>query len=506
MKIPITMATQHPDSASRFLSAKDEIKEAILSFKPFEKGGFDCDEQMIDYEGKLTPYHQPRWIVEAIAKELELTPGTDYLLTPRIPAEKLEEVDRQIMVLWSVISANRYSRLYGGDCVKYAIHPMVETTKELIVLHRRILKLGKFAEEEAGLHNLDVRLIPLFEDALKMVEIDKIMDGYCQGLIGLGEEYDYFRIFLGKSDTAMIYGHLSSVLALKLGLSKIAKWSENIGINVYPIIGVGKLPFRGHLSPENVGRFVKEYVGYHTVTIQSGLRYDIGIEGTKRVIECLRENVARPIKKFDEETENFLLECMRICTNCYLRFIFPISHIFSLSDFIPERRERMERMIYPRSFSPCLSFIADEKLLSILPEESMYLPRAIKFTATLYLIGIPPSLIGTGRTLDEIAEEIGESALEQIITEIYPSLLSDIRYDLQFYDEALARRYVNKDVLKLVKEDVKKIGDIFGIKREETELGKLHSEILWSIKDRLDANKEIADLALESGKIRDSLG
>jgi phosphoenolpyruvate carboxylase len=65
---------------------------------------------------------------------------------------------------------------------------------------------------------------------------------------------------------------------------------------------------------------------------------------------------------------------------------------------------------------------------------------------------------------------------------------------------------VNKDVLKLVKEDVEKIEDIFGIKREETELGKLHSEILWNIKNRLDANREIADLALESGKIRGSLG
>jgi phosphoenolpyruvate carboxylase len=61
-------------------------------------------------------------------------------------------------------------------------------------------------------------------------------------------------------------------------------------------------------------------------------------------------------------------------------------------------------------------------------------------------------------------------------------------------------------VLKLVEEDIRKIEDIFGIKREKTELGEAHSKILQNIKDRLDAKEEIADLALESGKIRGSLG
>jgi len=45
------MCTQHPDSTVR-VSSDQEVDEAIVAFTMY-----GCDEIMIDYEGKLTPYN-----------------------------------------------------------------------------------------------------------------------------------------------------------------------------------------------------------------------------------------------------------------------------------------------------------------------------------------------------------------------------------------------------------------------------------------------------------------
>ena len=54
-KIPVTMATQHPDNAcpayfngKRFMSAQDEIEECYRCFSEL-----DVDEYMWDWEGKF---------------------------------------------------------------------------------------------------------------------------------------------------------------------------------------------------------------------------------------------------------------------------------------------------------------------------------------------------------------------------------------------------------------------------------------------------------------------
>jgi len=48
-KIPIAMATQHADSASKHVSVKEEVDEAVISFK--RDGGYGCDEYLVDYMG-----------------------------------------------------------------------------------------------------------------------------------------------------------------------------------------------------------------------------------------------------------------------------------------------------------------------------------------------------------------------------------------------------------------------------------------------------------------------
>jgi len=433
-----------------------------------------------------------------------MVPGEDYFLTPRIPSERLEGIDRQMMTLLSIVTANRHSQFYGGNCVNFVIHPMVEKEQQLITSHRRLIKINKFVQEEMGLKEAEMSLVPLFEDVVNLLNATSILGEYVKGMREYGVEQKELRVFIGKSDSAMIYGHGSSILALKIALSRLEKWSEKSGIQVHPIIGVGKLPFRGHLSPENVHNFAKEYAGYRTVTIQSGLRYDVGVQGVREVIEGLKEGLKTEAKVLEEE--ELLIQCMKVLSTNYIKTALLLADtIYRISDITPERRERMGRTYYPRSFNACLFFIRDEELSYAAPEV-VSLPRAIKFVASLYTMGVPPSAIGMGRGLRGIEERLGEKALD-LFLKVCQSFKFDLEFDLQFYDEELMRMYnINRKAMSMIKEDLDEISSIFGLKPERTELGVLHSKLLKEAGRKITSGQRADAEILEAGRLRGSLG
>ena len=98
-----------------------------------------------------------------------------------------------------------------------------------------------------------------------------------------GYEIKDLRLMLGRSDSAMIYGMVASVLAVKGDYFDCCATGNEHGVEIYPIFGGGVLPFRGHVSLDNFERLISDFAGIRTVTVQSGLRYDCDSEAARQV-------------------------------------------------------------------------------------------------------------------------------------------------------------------------------------------------------------------------------
>lgn len=507
--IPLAMATQHPDSASRAFTARDEVNEAVKDLLPPSKGGFGLDEKMVDYEGKLTPYHQVSWIVEALLDH-GLVPGEDFLLTPRIPSEKLEEAERQVMVLWGVIVANKKAvESVGEPAVRYIITPMCSRGYEVFVLQRRIIKMQKLAEEEIGAKTGTVEVIPLVEDMSSLLHVEKVVEGMKNALLNnLGFHYSHYRILLGKSDTALAHGHLASSVVLVVATNKLHDLADEWGTPIYPILGVGALPFRGHLSPSGVEAFVKQYAGYATVTIQSGLRYDMGHGAVEKVIRVLKDWLGSQKGSDWVRQLSLVAKVARLATAEYLRIAVKLSgQVLALAHAVPKRRDRLSHNRYGRSFLASLRFTNDHALISSLVghAKKARLPRAITFSASLYSAGLPPSLIGLGQGLERIRKELGENIVEELL-KVLPLLKRDFVVDTAYYVPEVASAFFGERVVAEIEKGLELASTFLGVERSVPD--EVYVKEIRMIKEALSRGDITAaqEHVIRAGIIRGSLG
>ena len=132
MYIPRLMCTQHPDSTIK-VSTAEKVEEAAVAYL-----AYGCDEVMVDYEGKATPYSQPRDIA-AKAISLGIPLGERYFITPRIPNPRLEDFERSMLALEASVIANSYSRKVADvDAVRWIILPMVEDFETLTLVYKAL--------------------------------------------------------------------------------------------------------------------------------------------------------------------------------------------------------------------------------------------------------------------------------------------------------------------------------------------------------------------------------
>ncbi len=422
--IPRLMCTQHPDATVK-ITAAEEVDEALVSFV-----AYSCDEVMVDYEGKTTPYSQPKEIVTKCHKA-ELPLGERYFITPRMPNPKHEELERAMLTVEAALLANYFSvKLMGRQAIKWIVLPMVADVETLHLVYRVLLRKQKIYEEELGVKWEPVEIIPLIEDPFAQLKAEDLLGVL---ISKMEEKPARMRLFLGKSDSAVKYGHLASALAIVKVLSAFPQIEEKLGVKLHPILGMGSPPFRGGINnPRLVHIETVQYVGYSTVTVQSAIRYDASYDEYNFVKEmllnacCLRTLRASPTDELEV--------VITMASSRYRSLLSKYADkVAEMARVIPSTRDRVSWTIYGRTI------VGHDRVVNM--------PRAIVYTASWYAMGVPPTFLDA-ETIVELARQDKLNAVLKVL----PSLRNEWSYDAQFYDPVTAEKYVGSELVKTIEE------------------------------------------------------
>lgn len=392
-KIPRVMSTQHPDNVTQpffadesVLGGEDEIQEAYYAFSHL-----GCDEQMWDCEGKEVDSFVVRKLLTKYPhffKENRL--GKDVFLTLRVPNPTVEKDEAKVLLetLEGIPRAYDTAKIfYQEDTppIFEVILPMTASWQCLnrIYLYYKDFVAGKqdklFFEGDLTISEwigkfkpAEINVIPLVEDKDHLLSAHQIVRDYLRD-----KKVNYQRVFLARSDPAMNYGLISSVLLNKVALQRLDAFSREIGIEIFPIIGVGACPFRGNFKPTNIENCLEEYPSVQTFTVQSAFKYDYPTDQVVGAIEKIRRSERGLAAPVDEVR---CLEIIEKTSRAYaqqVEFLAPL--INEVAKHVPSRRKRKLHIGlfgYSRSV------------------QGISLPRAIGFCAALYSIGLPPEILG----------------------------------------------------------------------------------------------------------------
>lgn len=495
------MATQHPDNAHAayflnqpYVSAADEIAECYECFS-----NLGVEEYMWDWEGKF--------VDEAVIDRLfqdyydyfkKNQLGKDKFLTFRIPNIWEEPSHRLPRVYMNLISADHAAKRFkfNQPPLFEVILPMARRADQLCHLQDKFQKIltasEDFFDEKSSLKLLDV--IPLFEEVETMAEADTILKTYADFL---QKDYnykpEYMRVFLARSDPAMNAGLLPTMLAVKSAISSYHEFGEANGIKIYPWIGGGSLPFRGAINPENIDNAIEEYKGSASMTVQSSFRYDYKLPMVKTAIQkinkLLPENLnsyRRITKKEAEQIKKFNVDAKKMYQQT-VESIAPV--INNIASQIPGNRERVQHV----GISGYFRGMGKVKL-----------PRAIKFTGSLYSIGIPPELIGMGRAL----EHARKTGMLELIEELYLGLRRDLEHAGHYFNRENLNMLIKKDdAWKDIDKDIKLIEEILDIKIGPiTNKHMIHRNLSSNTFYDMETEHDITVDLLRAARIRKSLG
>jgi len=528
------MMTQHPDAASRCVSVQEEVDEAVYGLLPSPKG-LGIEEIMIDFEGKLTPYHQTGQIVLELLNK-GITPGKDVHITPRVASASKETVFRQLMALMSIVEANvRAIEQTKTQAVKEVIIPMCETAMDIVEARKRIGDVIQLGHREFGIEEdiNSIQPIPLVEEVPELLSIDSMLSEYIEKCQALGFHTERIRFMVGRSDPALSYGMVPAVLAAKVAVAKAFEIGAGYGIETIPILGAGSLPFRGHVTLENIDNVLATYPGVRTITIQSAMRYDHGFDKTRKLAALLRERLTeKSALRLAKEEIEVICELVAIFTKHYLSTFFKIHDLIcKISDIVPQQRDRLTRygaLGYARDIARperLAAFINDDELRQELqalrPHLGLPLPRVIAYVASMYSMGVPPEFVGTGRGLNEVRDKYGEEGVRRLI-EYYPSIKSDMQFAGRFLGLGVAKDYLPEEVLLEIKRDVEGVEKILGVSvGPQNPDDEFHLTLLETakpmlkhllgfntevVRNKTEETQLVRDWIIRQGKIRGSLG
>ncbi|MGC9118645.1 MAG: phosphoenolpyruvate carboxylase [Thermoproteus sp.] len=435
MYLPRLMCTQHPDSTIK-ITAEEEVEEAVAAYAIY-----GCDEVMSDFEGKGTPYIQPRDIVlRALKSGIPL--GERFFVTPRIPNPSLEDFERSMLAMEAAVLADlRALKEAGVHGVRWIVLPMSESPEDIRLA---IDMLARKAAAYSG--KAEIQLVPLVEDASRHLRIADFVKVIVQEYIRRGVFLEQVRVFLGKSDSAVVNGHVASALALRVALAEVGRLNSELDHEIAPILGMGSPPFRGGLNnPALAPVEAGQYSGFRTATVQSAVRYDVPYQRYLSVKETLLAAAGRgPDASLDAAWASLVV---REASESYRQLVSKYADkIAELASLIPSTRDRVSWRVYGRSV------ISNGGVVNV--------PRAIVYTAAWYAAGLPPTLLDAPyiTTLHRRGE------LDKLLKAL-PAYLRELEYDAQFYDRRRAESLLGRRIVDEVDEAL----DVLGIRAERAE-------------------------------------
>ena len=479
------MSTQHPDNVqspffteTSLLCGEDEIQEAYYAFSHL-----GCDEQMWDCEGKEVDNYVVKKLItkhQSFFEQYRL--GRDRFITLRVPNPTVEKAEAKILLetLGSIPrSFDATKSLYGDD-----MPPVFEVILPMTTSHRCLDRIYRYyrdfvvAQQYQRFHEADITIrewigefsperinvIPLFEAMPHMLNAHNIVREYLRD-----KQVAYQRVFLARSDPAMNYGAISAVLLNKIALQRLHGLSQELGVPIYPIVGVGSAPFRGNMRPQRIGNVTREYPSTQTFTIQSAFKYDTAPHEVQAAITELRNRPVSAPRFVDEER---CLELVERFAGEYQKQVVALAPIINrVACYVPGRRMRKLHIGlfgYARELN------------------GMKLPRAISFTCALYSIGLPPEILGLTALRDDDIDFLKRTYLG-----FEEDLADALRYynpDCPFLPDALAGRV--RELMPSVERD---------------EEHKAITDHILSLLDRNDTG-DLADNLVEAAGLRSFLG
>ncbi|SDG27565.1 phosphoenolpyruvate carboxylase [Halorientalis regularis] len=454
--IPRVLSTQHPDNATLpFFTAGDVIEgEDEIQEGYYVASHLGCDEQMWDFEGKEGDEYAVKKLLSRYDDFFTDTRlGEDFRLTIRGPNPDLEVSEAKILleILESIPRSFDAAKLFAEDRdietvppIFEVIIPMVTDADQLNAVHEyyRSFVAGKGAETVWGDRTVEdwvgefrpatIGVIPLIEQRDALLQADDIVGDYAtaQGLTDV-------RVFLARSDPALNYGSLAADLINKVSLQRLYRMADDRDIDIHPMLGAGSAPFRGNLTPERAMAVTEAYPEVETFTVQSAFKYDYPIETVREGIETLKQaELGAAPPAFDEERA---LDIVDRTATAYADQVDAIaSTVNRLSSAVPDRRARKLHIGlfgYSREVG------------------ENALPRAIGYTAALYSVGCPPTLLGCHALTDED---------RAFVRDVFPAFFQNLRDAAQYYNPRCT------DVLDLSQDALETAANMVDVDPEET--------------------------------------
>src|SRR2546427_649539 len=178
------------------------------------------------------------------------------------------------------------------------------------------------------------------------------------------------------------------------------------GVAIYPVIGVGSVPFRGGLAPRTVDRVLATYPSVQTFTIQSAFKYDHPPDAVRDGIAKLLAHERQAPIAIDEGRATQLLDRLVARYQAEVQELAPL--VNTVARAVPRRRLRKMHV-------GLFGYNRESAGVS--------LPRAIPFCASLYSLGLPPELIGLAAVTDA-----DWSWLRATVPAIESELIDAVRY------------------------------------------------------------------------------